>query len=189
MAQQIDDPDDGAGFPETPEATNDPNQRRPFVLSILGLVVAATALGLASIPAIALERAPANPFAGEKEERPRVEPPRERDGGVTLKFKKFSVNLGGKAPKRENAPKATPNAEVTKDPVRWFTMGAMGCALVGLVLSSVAQLREKHTVLTLTSMGCCVAAVTWQYVVFGIVVGAAAAAFLVMLAILAPAIQ
>ncbi|MEN6495327.1 MAG: hypothetical protein ABFD16_13690 [Thermoguttaceae bacterium] len=189
MTQQTDDPEDNASAQETPEAVSDSNRRRPFVLSIVGLAVAAIALGLASIPAIVFERPLPNPFAQEKEEKPRVEPPREREGGITLKYKSLSVNVGGKAPKKEEVAKAAPRAEVTKDPVHWFTIAAIGCALIGLVLSSFAQVRERHTVLTISAMGCCVAAITWQYVAIGIAVGAAVAAFLVMLAILGAMFQ
>jgi hypothetical protein len=153
-----------------------------MLLSIIGLIAGVVALGLAAIPAIAFERALPNPFADPKKNEHNVDTPAEREGGVSFRFKNLSVNLGGKAPKKEQPADAPP--EVTRDPIRWFTMAAIGCALLGLVVASIGHLRERHTVLTLSSMGCCAAAITWQYFAVGIAIGAAAAAFLIVLAIL-----
>lgn len=160
--------------------------RGAILLSIFGLIAGVTALGLAAIPAIAFERALPNPFAETKKNDRNIIPPAVREGGVTLKFKDLSVNLGGKVPNIEQ-PAETPSP-VTKDPIRWFTMAAIGCALIGLVVASIAHIRERHTVLTICSLGCCVAAITWQYFAIGIAIGAAAAAFLIVLAILARAL-
>jgi hypothetical protein len=156
--------------------------RGAMLLSIIGLIAGVVALGLAAIPAIAFERALPNPFADTKKNERDAEPPAEREGGVTFKFKSLSVTLGGKAPKKEQPAEAPP--EVTKDPIRWFTMAAIGCALIGLAVASIGHLRERHTVLTVSSMGCCAAAITWQYFAIGVAIGAAVAAFLVVLAIL-----
>ena len=153
--------------------------RGTMFLSIIGLIAGVVALALATIPAIALERSLPNPFADTKK--------MEREGGVTVKFKNLSVNVGGKVPKKEQIADAP--LEITKDPVRWFTMAAIGCALVGLVVATIGQLRERHTMLTVSSMGCCTAAITWQYFAIGIAVGAAAAAFLIVFAILSSAIN
>lgn len=155
-----------------------------MLLSVVGLFAGVIGLGLATIPAIALERALPNPFADNKKE---VEPPVEREGGITLRFKTLSINIGGKVPKKEQPADAPP--EVTKDPIRWFTMAAIGCSLIGLVLATIGHLRERHTVLTASSMGCCAAAITWQYFAIGITIGAAAAAFLIVLAILGSALS
>lgn len=156
-----------------------------MTLSFIGLVLGAIALGLAAIPSVAFDRAPPNPFA-PKEDGQKLEPPVEREGGVNLKFKNLTINVGGKLPKKEQ-PAGAPVA-VTKDPIRWFTIAAMSLALMGLVVTAIGQLRERHTVLTISSMSFSVAAITWQYFVFGIVVGAAAGAFLIVLAILARAV-
>lgn len=156
--------------------------RGAMLLSIIGLIAGVAALGLATIPAVALERPLPNPFVDLEKNEPNVEPAAEREGGVTLKFKDLSVNLGGKAPKKEPPDEASP--ELTKDPIRWFTMAAIGCALIGLVVASIGHLRERHTVLTVSSMGCCAAAITWQYLVIGIAVGVAAAVFLFIFSIL-----
>ncbi len=165
----------------------DPYRRGPMMLSIIGLIAGVIALALAAIPAIALERALPNPFADSTKKDREVKPAAEREGGVTLKFKQLSVNFGGKVPKEEQ-PAITP-PELTKDPIRWFTIGAVFCALGGFVLATIGQLRERHTVLTVSSMGCCAAAITWQYFAVGIALGAAAAAFLIVLALLGSALN
>ena len=173
--------------PDPESTTPSSPQNSAMFLSVIGLIVGVIALGLAAIPAIAYERAMPNPFADAKKNERQVEQPAEREGGVTLKFKNLSVNVGGKVPKKEE-PAATP-LEVTKDPIRWFTMAAIACALIGLAVATIGQLRERHTVLTVSSMGCCAAAITWQYFAIGIAIGAAAAAFLIILAILGSALS
>jgi hypothetical protein len=162
-------------------------RNRAMLLSIVGLIAGVIALGLATIPAIAFERALPNPFADTKTNERVVEPPAEREGGVTLKFKKLSVNFGGKVPKKEQPVEAPP--KVTTDPVRWFTMAAIGCALIGLVAATIGQIREHHTFLTVSSMSLCAAAITWQYFALGIAIGIAVAVFVIVLAIFGSALS
>jgi hypothetical protein len=146
---------------------------RPQTLSIIGLTFAVLAFGLAIIPPIAAGRPLLAPF----DEPKAPEPLAEREGGITLKFKELSVNLGGKAPKAKpiNQPKAI------NDPIRWFTISAVACALIGLVVASAAQLRERHTILTTATVAICVAAITWQYLIAGLVIGIAVAVLLLIL--------
>ena len=185
MGEQIDHLEAFQDDSASSDSTGTLPANRPIILSVIALLTGVLAIGLAVIPGIAMERPLPNPFADVKKEQPPVEPVPEREGGVTLKYKKVSINFGGKVPvkvaKKEPAP--APPA-ITKDPIRWFTISATVCALVGLILSSIGQLREKHTVLTVSSMGCCAAAITWQYFAVGIAIGAAAAAFLLVLVIL-----
>lgn len=150
-----------------------------MILSMIGLIAGMIALALAVVPAIAFERPLPNPFADKKNDDRRIDPPAEREGGITLKFKGMSMNIGGKVPKKEVPAEKPP--EVTKDPIRWLTISAIGCALIGLVAATVGHLRERHTILTVTSMGCCAAAITWQYVAIGIVVGVALAVLVIVL--------
>lgn len=158
-----------------------------FLLSILGLIVSVIAIGLASIPTIAFDRPLLNPFGEQAQKRPEIEQLPEREGGVTFKFKDISVNFGGKAPQNEPVVDEAPPPQLTKDPIRWFSISAIASALVGLVISSVAHVQERHTAFTVGSMGCCAAAITWQYVAIGIAVGVGAAIFLVVLGALASA--
>jgi hypothetical protein len=154
---------------------------------MIGLVAGLIALALAMVPAIAFERPLPNPFDDTKDAKRRLDPPAEREGGVTLRFKGMSINIGGKVPKKQESVERP--AEITKDPIRWFTIAAIGSALIGLVGAAIGHLRERHTVLTATSMCCCAVAITWQYVAIGIVVGVAAAVFLIVLAILGNALN
>jgi hypothetical protein len=153
------------------------------VLSISALAIGVVAIGLASIPPVILGRALPNPFVEEKaKDKPRVEQATEREGGITLKYKNFSVNVGGRVPEKKNVGMVQP--ESAKDPIRWFTISAVSFALVGIVVSLIGHWREKHTVLTVGSVGCCAAAIAWQYLAVGIAIGAAAAAFIIVLALI-----
>lgn len=164
-----------------------PNEyaKRGFSLSITGLIISVVAIGLASIPAIAFDRPLLNPFLefGKKADAEPV----EREGGVTFKFKDLSVNFGGKQPDKAAALEAAPLPAFTRDPIRWFSVSAIASALIGLVVSVVAHVREKHTAFTVGSMGCCAAAITWQYVAIGIAVGVGAAVFLIVLSMIGSA--
>jgi hypothetical protein len=152
---------------------------RPQALSIVGLTFAVLAFGLAIIPPIAAGRSLLAPF----DEPKAPEPPAEREGGLTLKFKELSVNIGGKAPKAKpvNQPIAI------NDPIRWFTVAAIVCALIGLAVATAAQMRERHPILTTVSVAICVAAITWQYLIAGLVIGIAVAVLLLILRSLADA--
>ncbi len=167
---------------------------KPFWLSVVGLLFAIVALGLLVIPVIAFEQPLPNPFA-KKEEPPKVKPvePKDHEAGVTLKYKSFSVTLSGKKEAKKvdgekDAAKPEPQPEqkleLTKDPMRRFSLAGFGCALVALCVAPVAHVRERHLALTLSSMGISVGALTWQYLVIGIFAGAAVAAFFIVLAIL-----
>lgn len=180
-----------SGDPPASEATK---AVKPFWLSVVGLLFGIAALGLVVIPAMAFEQPLPNPFA-KKEEPPKVKPaePKDHEAGVTLKYKSFSVTLSGKkeARKADNEKEAAkpevqpePKLEVTKDPMRKFSLAAFGCALIALCVAPVAHVRERHLALTLSSMGISVGALTWQYFVIGILAGAAVAAFFIVLTIL-----
>jgi hypothetical protein len=171
----------------TCEAVSTERMRRPIWLTIAGLIVGIASLGLAVVPPLAMGRGLPNPFAEPKEEKPPAEPPAEREGGVTLKYKNFSINVGGKNAKKDEKP-VEQKVELTKDPAHWFMISAVGAALAALLIAAIAQIRERHTGITVCSMGVAAAAITWQYVAIGIAVGAAAAVFLVLIAILGQAV-
>src|SRR5262245_59058791 len=72
------------------EAEVKPNEpARGMWISLTGLLLSVLALGLATIPAMAMERPLPNPFAEEKPEQEveAMKPPAERDGGMTVKYK------------------------------------------------------------------------------------------------------
>ena len=173
---------DDVEIPSSPPAV--PLVPRPMRLSVIALLLGLAALGLAVIPGMAFGRPLPNPFAEEKKPAPVVEPPAEREGGVTFRFRTWSVNFFGKgAEKKPALPPVDPPPELTKDPVHWFTISAVGCALLGIGLASFGHVRERHTPLTVCAMGCCAAAVTWQYFAFGIILGVAAAIALIILSV------
>ena len=146
-------------------------------LGVYGLVVGIFGLGLAAIPSIAMERSLPNPFETPEQALRRIDGPPRKKGGLTLSFKSFSINLGGKEVKNPVAPKPS----LTNDPLRWLTIAATVCGLFGLGLCSVAHVREKQTAVTLTGIGCSIAAITWQFLVVGIVFGIAIVVILLIL--------
>ncbi|MBS0201804.1 MAG: hypothetical protein JSS49_02820 [Planctomycetes bacterium] len=168
----------------TPESGAPSARSRRMVLSLIGLVAGVVSLALATIPSVAYERPLPNPFAKPEAEQQREAPPAEREGGVTLKIKGLSINFGGKIPKPD--PPVEVPAKITSDPVRWFTISAIACALIGLMIATVGQLREQHPVLTTCSMTCCTAAIAWQYIAVGITVGVAVVILLIFLSVIGP---
>ena len=53
--------------------------------------------------------------------------------------------------------------------------------MVGIVLAAVAHYRKQHNAITVTALACSVAALVWQYVLFGIVAGVAIVIVIVFL--------
>lgn len=146
----------------------------PYRLSVAGLAFALLAFGLAIIPPIAAGRPLLAPFA----EPAAPEPPAAHEGGLTLKYKQLSVNIGGKVPK---AKPVVDHPKLTSDPIRWFTIAAIGCALAGLAVATAAQLRERHTIITTMCIALCVSAITWQYLMAGLLLGVAIAVLILIL--------
>ncbi len=140
---------------------------RRIPLGVYGLVTGILGLALAAIPSIAMERSLPNPFETPEQTQRRIHGPPRKEGGVTLRFKGLSLNFGGKEIKSP----IPPNNSFTNDPLRWFMIAATLFGLIGLALCSVAHVREKQTAITLTGMGCSIAAITWQFLIFGIVLG------------------
>lgn len=162
---------------------NSHSRRSPSMrLSLLGLILAVIGLGLAVVPSLATERALPNPFESKDDARRRNADPPPKVGGITLRVKSFSINFFGKDAK-EPAPVPQPVA-VTNDPVRWLMISGCVLALISLVVSSIAQLREQHGFMTFAAMSCSVVALTWQFFVIGIMLGIAAVVFCVLIAVL-----
>jgi len=143
-----------------------PRKRRSTWLSVVTLLFGAVALGLAAIPPIALGR----PLGLLPEKEAKVVPPELRhEGGIRLAVGKFSVTFGGK----EVAEPAPPPPPPLQNPLKWFLVTMIGCALVGLVLGPIAWSRERHFVISGTGMALATAAVIWQYIIIGVVVAVA----------------
>ena len=160
------------------------------IVGILALLVGITALGLALIPGIALDRPLALP--AEYHEPPAA-PKAEPEKGVTLRFKKWSVTLGG-GKKDADPNAAAPNAPKRIDEqlrgerdrlLKWFTISAVSCSLIGLVLGPISWVREKQPAISGSAIAISCFAILWQYIIIGIVVGVAVAVFLIVLSHLA----
>ena len=151
--------------------------QRTILLNAIGLILGIVGLGLAVFPSIVLERPIPNPFETPEEMRRRTDGPPLKQGGVAIKLKEFEIHFGGKEIKNPAPPVKPP---LTNDPVRWCWIAGCICALISLIVSSVAHGRERHTVMTITAMSCSVAAITWPFLVIGIVLGLAVGVFLLM---------
>ena len=158
-------------------------------------------LGLATIPSIAMDRPFHNPFSAPIEsnrathESVKIDEPLKKStesaeskkSGATLKIRGFSIKVRKDPPKAELNPIETPKVSepskfaVTNDPVRWFTIAACISGMVGIVLAAVAHYRKQHNAITVTALACSVAALVWQYVLFGIVAGVAIVIVIVFL--------
>lgn len=168
---------------DNPIQTNDEQEssidsRRPYVLSLISLIAGLIALGMAVIPPFVWDRPIQLPFTTPA---PPPEPKTQHEGGLTLKIKSMTLTLGGKEVPVEEKPKPV---TITRDPVKWFTISAIGVAILSMFISTLAQKFEKHTVLTTSAVSLSVAAITWQYIIIGIVIGAAIAILLVILSAL-----
>ncbi|MFT7642259.1 MAG: hypothetical protein ACI9G1_004016 [Pirellulaceae bacterium] len=154
---------------------------KKHALGITALVIGILALGLAVVPGMALDRP--LPFAEE---------PAEPEAGLTLEFNKFSFTIGGNK-KDEEADKEAAAARAAEEQKRitrnqwlkWFTISAAVCSLIGLTIGPISWVREKQPALSGTAMGICCAALLWQYIVMGIVVGIAIIVLLALASVLA----
>ncbi len=146
-------------------------------LGLAALVLGVAALGLAIIPAIVFETPPPWNRSEPKPPQPRIE------GQKSVEWRGIKVAWGGKAVKE--APPEQPAMNAAK----WFAIATAAISLVGLALGPLAWWRERRYALAAPGMSFCCLALTWQYLILGIVVGAAAAAFLVALAMLSRAVS
>ncbi|MEZ5939872.1 MAG: hypothetical protein R3C18_00685 [Planctomycetaceae bacterium] len=159
----------------------------PYGVSVLGLILGVVSLGLALIPPIAFGQ-PLPGLLGDRSDEPNSAP--HVNGGGPIKVD-ISFSFGN-AKKEEEEEKVAPVApktdlEFTKNPADWLTMAAIVSALIGIVVATVGQIREHRPRVMAGTLTCCVAALTWQYFVMGIVVGVAILVLLLILALLSGA--
>ena len=167
---------------------------KEHTFGITALLVGIIALGLAVIPGIALDQPV--PFANEQPDEPLS--PNPEPSGVTLKFKKWSVTIGGDKKetdhdipnedglKQEDSAVADQQRSIDRDDLlKWCTISAVSCSLIGLILGPISWVREKQPVLAGSAIGICCLALVWQYIVIGIAVGVAIAVLLFVLSQLA----
>ncbi|MFL5241727.1 MAG: hypothetical protein ACJ8FY_06435 [Gemmataceae bacterium] len=144
-----------------------------FALGLTTLLLGVVALAGAIIPSILFDVPPPWRLYDPKLNEPRVE------GQKTVEWKGVKVAWGGKAVKEE--PKTD---EIRMSSAKWTAVAVAIISLIGLSLGPLAWWRERRYVLAVPGMCMCCAALTWQYLLLGIAVGAAAAVFLWVLSLL-----
>jgi hypothetical protein len=162
-----------------------PARSKSAILGITALVAAIVALAFAVLPANVIQ--PPVPTAPETpaDEVPEVEP----KGRFNFKWKSFSFSFGKRDEpvdeaalreheEREKTVAAARQADALARSshqalLRWLTLISAGFALVGLTIGPVAWARERHPVLAGSAMAISSAALLWQYIIVGIVVGVA----------------
>ena len=155
------------------------------LLGFSALLAGVTALGLAVIPGIVHDQP--LPWVGKTDTPAAAEKPKpalQADARVTLKIKEVEVKLPlkGKGEKRPPAqlPEEPDRAAAPVNPVKWFTISAVAVALLGLVFGPLAWIHEKQPALSGSAMALCCAALVWQYVLLGIMIGTGIAVVLIL---------
>lgn len=180
-----------------------------YALGLSGLVLGLVALACAILPTVIVNDPEGKPIAEQAE---RAEPKKESKNGLTLRFKNIEFKIGGgkdkpndaesepdQAAPEQNLAKPSPAEPAALKPaaqqpaiasvsVRWFTIAATACGLLGIAFSAFSYTVEKRQAVAVTAMGCCVAAITWQYVVAGIMMAVAFVAILILISAFASAI-
>lgn len=164
---------------------------KQHAFGLAALLAGIMALGLAVIPGIVLDRP--LPFANQERQRP-LPPEPAPEGGVTLKIKKLSITFGGgkkddaEVLAKDDEPKAAVPAPADRQRsmdrdhlLKWSTIAAVACSLIGLTLGPISWAKEKQPAVSGAAMGICCLALVWQYIIIGIVAGAAIAVFLIVL--------
>jgi hypothetical protein len=141
-------------------------------LGLATLLLGVFTLGGAIIPSILFDVPPPWKPNELKPTGPRVE------GQKSVEWKGVKVSWGGKVVKEE-----TKTDEVRMSAAKWIAVVVAIVSLVGLALGPLAWWVERRYALAAPGMCLCCAALTWQYLILGIAVGAAAGIFLVTLSL------
>lgn len=154
---------------------------RRHVLGIVALALGACSLGLVAIPAVVFDEPVPRPRQAPEPAKP--DPPVDDSGGITLSTKRFSIHLGRKQDPATRPVAAVVPAPPPRSPTKPYRVAAVAVALVGLVTATLAAVRERHWGMAGAAAVFCVGAVMWQYLVLGVVIGAAVAVLLLFLAL------
>jgi hypothetical protein len=127
------------------------------------IILGIGALLLALLPAVIYDERPKWPWSEEK--------PKAAEG-VTFKTKRFQITLGGD--------KELPAAE-PPSPTRPYLIALIIVAVVGIGFAPFAWTCERHRPIAASGAAMCCIALTWQYIIVGVVVGVALALFLYVL--------
>ena len=143
-----------------------------WALGATTLGIGVVALGLAIIPTILFDVPPPWNAPRPKAAESKVE------GETSVAWRGVKVSWGGKAVKVE------PADGIHLSPAKGFALATAIVAILGMAVGPLASWRERQYALAVPGMSFCCIALTWQYVILGIVAGATAAAFLVVLTML-----
>ena len=145
------------------------------------------ALGLAAIPGMALD----HPLALAARDRKDPPAPAQTEPGatfeITITFRSDKTAPDSAGERAMGDPPAV-DRQTTDDRgrlLKYFTIAAISCALVGLVLGPVAWVREKQPALSGSAMAICCVALLWEYIIIGIAVGVAVVIVVLLLGHLA----
>jgi hypothetical protein len=143
---------------------------RKSALGITTVVIGVTSLGVAAVPCILFDMPP--PWKSIEPTRPN-----QADEGV-VEWHGVKVSWKGKSAKASTKP------EMNDAAARYLVLAGALLGLLGLIVGPLALWRERSCVLAIPGMSFCVLALTWQYFIVGIAVGAALAVFVALLAAL-----
>lgn len=114
------------------------------------------------------------PWKEEKPSAPKIE------GQKQIGWKGINFKWGGKIV-NENAEEKAPVFTVPR--ILFLVSAAL--SVLGMMLGPIAYYRERLYTFALPGMSLCFVALLWQYIILGIVFGAAAAIFLIIISIFA----
>jgi hypothetical protein len=168
-----------------PQSTRSPNASDPSApanlrrrrigiwLSALTIVLGVAALLLSLLPPVIYDE----PFRWPWEPEEKKAAP-EDQGGVTIKTKRLRFTFGANKPTQPAA------IEPPISPLKPFRIAMIIVCAIGLGLAPLAWIRERHRPLAGAGAALCCAALFWQYLLIGIVVGVAIAVILLLLSAL-----
>src|SRR6266850_8435916 len=133
-------------------------------LSVMTILMGVGSLMLALLPPIIYNEPFRWPW--DKDEK---KPPAQIQGKVILETKRFYFTFGNK-----NKPSTQPAVvEEPVSPIKPYRLAMIVVCCVGLGLAPAAWIRERHRPLAGTGAALCCAALFWQFLLIGIVVGVA----------------
>jgi hypothetical protein len=166
-------------LPAPPEKSL-PAESRGFAWSLATLFIGVLALSAAVMFHLAFEQ----PKPQAKAPPPK---PERIEGGIRLEWKGFKVRFGGKTAEPSEQPKAEPELAPPADALKRrqaYRMITAAIALIGLAAGPLACWRESAYALSGPGMAFCFLALTWQYIIAGIVIGVAVLVVLFILSAL-----
>lgn len=160
-----------------PSKESPPAESRRFAWSLATLFVGVLALSAAVMIHLTFE---------EPQPQAKAPPPKPEkvEGGIRLEWKGFKVRFGGKTVEEKEEPQVKPEPAPTAAALKRrqaYRMFTATIALIGLAAGPLAFWRESAYALSGPGMAFCFLALTWQYIMAGIVIGVAVLVVLLIL--------